>query len=257
MKLVSNRMTRFKIYVIFHKFLVPECYETLSSEDIETYVRFFAVNTKIPKEIPNTLTQHVIRERELPWYNPFLQHNQFCESSAFFHAYKNPEMFLKDTPYIGFIHYDMLLKKEALEFLEKEITAATEPILFTQMTLNAKPHLTQIIPLSSWDTLVKLYNILFGTSRTIYDILDRDIPLYHSFVIHRETFQRMMFFAENAIPYLFEMLNCETKHLPYMIERLHGVFLALQKLDGNPRIWIPIPGIIHQDRLKDGWKTAL
>ena len=244
----------FKIYVIFHKFLVPECYETLSGEDIARYVRFFAVNVKIPKEIPADLAPHVIRERDLPLYDPFLQHNRFCESSAFFHVYRNPEIFFKDTPYIGFIHYDMLLKKEALEFLEKEIAAATEPILFTQMTLTARPHLTQIIPLTSWESLVKLYNVIFGKSRSIHDILDKELPLYHSFVIHRETFRRMMFYAERAIPYLFEMLRCETKHLPYMIERLHGVFLALDHLEGTR--WIPLPGVIHQDRLKDGWQTA-
>lgn len=246
----------FKIYVIFHKFLVPECYETLSADDIVKYVRFFAVNAKIPKEIPETLAPYVIRERELLWYNPFLQYNQFCESSAFFHAWKNPAQFLKDTPYIGFIHYDMLLKKEAIEFLEREIAAATEPVLFTQMTLKARPHLTQIIQLSEWDRIVNLYNVLFGKTHTIHSILDMDIPLYHSFVIHCDTFDRMMFFAERAIPYLFEMLHFDTKHLPYMIERLHGVFLALQKLDGSPGKWIPLPGVIHQDRLKDSWKST-
>ena len=249
-----NKMS-FKIYVVFHKFLVPECYETLSGEDIAKYVRFFSVNSKLPKVIPDNLAPYVIRERELPRYDPFLQHNRFCESSVFFHVYRNPEMFLKDD-YVGFIHYDMLLKKEALEFLEREIAAATEPVLFTQMTLTARPHLTQIIKLSDWESLVKLYNIMFGKSHSIFNILDKDLPLYHSFVIHRETFHRMMFYAERAIPYLFEMLECDTKHLPYMIERLHGVFLALQQLDGTPSKWIPLPGVIHQDRLKDGWQTA-
>lgn len=255
MKLVSNRMTNFRIYVIFHKFLVPECYETLSIENIEKYVRFCGVNTKIPKEIPNTLVPYVMHERELPWYNPFLQHNRFCESSVFFHAYKNPEIFFKDTSYIGFIHYDMLLKKEALEFLEKEIASAKEEVLFTHATFTARPHIRQVIHLSQWDMLIKIYNVLFEKSRTILDVLDNDIPLYHSFVIHRDTFNRMMFFAERAIPYLFDMLHCETRHLPYMIERLHGVFLALEQLDGSPQKWIPIPGIIHQDRLKDSWQT--
>jgi hypothetical protein len=246
-------MTEFTIYVIFHKFLVPECYETLSGEDITDHVRFFSVNAKISKEVPESLAPYVICERDLQWYNPFLQHNRFCESSAFFHAYKNPAVFLKDE-YIGFIHYDMLLKKEALEFLKKEIAATKKPVLFTQMTLNARPHLTQIIHLSQWNILVKIYNTIFEKSYSIYDVLDKDLPLYHSFVIHRETFHRMMFYAERAIPYLFEMLHFETKHLPYMVERLHGVFLALDKLDGTT--WISLPGVIHQDRLKDRWQTA-
>jgi len=247
-------MPQFKIYVIFHKFLVPECYETLSGEDIAKYVRFFAVNAQIVKQIPDELKPFVIHERELQMYDPFMQHNHFCESSVFFHIYRNPELFLKDTPYIGFIHYDMLLKREALEFLEREIGEATEEILFTQATLEARPHLHQIVQLEQWDKLVGLYNVIFQKNHTIHTIIDTDIPLYHSFVLHRDTFYRMMFFAERAIPYLFEIIGFNTYHLPYHIERLHGIFLALQRVDGCPAKSIPLPGVIHQDRLKDGWQ---
>lgn len=244
----------FKINVIFHKFLVPECYETLSGEDIAKYVRFLAVNAKIPKEIPAALAPYVVHERSLPWYDPFLQHNRFCESSAFFHAYRNPNIFLQEE-YIGFVHYDMLLKKEALEFLEREIASATEGTLFTHVTLMARPHLDQIFQLGHWEQLVKLYNLMFQRNHTIHTVLDKEIPLYHTFVIHRQAFHRMMFFAERAVPFLFEMLQFDTKHLPFMLERLHAVFLALQREDGLLAKWIPIPGIVHQDRLKDAWKS--
>ena len=244
----------FKINVIFHNYLVPECYETLSGEDIEQHVRFVGVNAKLPKSVPPELAPYVIEERELRWYNPFLQHNRFCESSVFFHAWKNPSIFLQDT-YIGFIHYDMLLKKEALACIRAELATATAPVLFTQATLVARPHLDQVFKLTQWDKLVQLYNIIFKKSHTIHTIIDKEIPLYHSFVMHRDTFHRMMVFAEAAIPYMFEMLNYDTRHLPYQIERLHGIFLALQKEDGNPARWIPLPGVIHQDRLKDNWQT--
>jgi len=244
----------FRINVIFHKFLVPECYETLSGEDIAKYVRFFGVNAKIPKEIPAALAPYVIHERELPLYDPFMQHNRFCESSVFFHAYKNPIKML-DTPYVGFIHYDMLLKKEALEFLEREIADASGEILFTHSALIARPHLTQIISLTQWNVLVQFYNVIFQKSYTIHTVLDKEIPLYHSFVIHRDTFHRMMFFAERAAPYLFEILNFSTEHLPFMLERLHGIFLALERENGLQ--WRPIPGIIHVDLLRDAWRSAL
>jgi hypothetical protein len=242
----------FRIYVVFHKFLVPECYETLSGEDIAKYVRFFAVNAKIPKHIPDELKQHVIHERSLTWYDPFMQHNRFCESSAFFHIYKNAE--LMQTPYIGFIHYDMLLKREAIQFLEGQLADAKEEVLFTQATLIARDHLMQIFPLVCWEKLVELYNIIFQKKHSIHTIIDKEIPLYHSFIIHRHTFHKMMFFAERAIPFLFEFLGFDTRHIPYQIERLHGIFLALQREDGLK--WIPLPGVIHQDRLKDAWQTA-
>ena len=241
----------FTLYVVFHKFLVPECYETLSPEQ-RNYLRFMAVNAKIPKEIPENLQPLVLAERDLLWYNPFLQHNRFCESSAFFHVWKNPQLI---TEYIGFFHYDMLIEKSAIEFLQEQIkTLGNERVLFTNVTLTARDHIQQILDLRQWDSIIQLYNVIFKRSHTIFSVLDEQLPLYHSFVVHRETFDRMMFFAEKAIPYLFELIGFDTKHLPFMIERLHGVFLALQRLDGEVSRWIPLPGITHLDRLKDSWK---
>jgi len=243
----------FRINVIFHKFLVAEAYETLSEEDIAAYVRFVAVNAKIQKTVPTALAPYIIHERELTWYDPFLQHNRFCESSVFFHAYRNPDKFL-DRPYIGFIHYDMLLKKEALEFLERE-TATEAEILFTQSTLVARTHLEQVISTEHWNILIQFYNVMFQKNHTLLSVLEEEIPLYHSFVIHRDTFRRMMIFVERAVPYLFEMLNFSTEYLPFMLERLYGVFLALEKKNGLK--WLSIPGIIHVDALKDAWRSAL
>jgi hypothetical protein len=246
----------FKINVIFHKFLVRECYETLSGEDIRQHLRFVAVNAIIPKEIPQELAPYVIQERQLLWYNPFMQHNRFCESSAFFHAWKNPDVFL-DTPYIGFVHYDMLVKREALDFFKREITAAEarqEEVIFAPYCHVAREHLDQFT-LGFWDNFVSFYNTLFKTHHTIYTIVDKPIPLYHTFVLHRTTFSRMMAFAELAIPHLFEALACNTEHLPFQIERLHGVFLALHREDRTPARWFTdIPGIVHLDRLKDDWR---
>jgi hypothetical protein len=240
----------FTLYVVFHKFLVPECYETLSGEQMN-YLRFMAVNAKIPKEVPENLRPLVIAERNLPWYNPFLQHNRFCESSAFFHVWKNPQL-LND--YIGFFHYDMLIERPAIEFLQEQIKGlGAERVLFTNVTLTARPHIQQILDLPQWNQIIQLYNRTFGTSHTIFTVLDEELPMYHSFVVHRETFERMMLFAEKAIPALFELIGFDTKHLPFMIERLHGIFLALQRLDGAVR-WIPLPGITHLDRLKDSWR---
>jgi hypothetical protein len=241
----------FTLYVVFHKFLVPECYETLSGEDLK-YLRFIAVNAKIPKKVPMFLEPYVIEERRLAWYNPFMQHNRFCESSAFFHVWKNPPLM---NDYIGFFHYDMLIEKPAIECLKREIEAiGTERVVFTNVTLTARPHIQQIVELRQWDQIVQIYNVMFGKRHTIVNILDEELPMYHSFVVHRETFERMMMFAERAIPYLFELIGCDTKHLPFMLERLHGVFLALQRLDGAVSRWISLPGITHLDRLKDSWR---
>ena len=244
---------RFSLYVVFHKFLVPECYETLSVEDFD-HVRFMAVNAKIEKSVPEALAPYVIEERRLAWYDPFLQYNRFCESSTFFHVWKNPDLM---NEYVGFFHYDMLMNKTAIEFLKENmpsIDKRDERVLFTNVTLTAWPQLNQVISIEQWNQIVAIYNTMFHTRHSIMDILNEQLPLYHSFVAHRMIFERMMLFAEKAIPRLFEMLGYDTKHLPFMIERMHGVGLALQKRDGFTHRWVSLPGITHVDRLKDSWK---
>jgi hypothetical protein len=243
----------FMLYVVFHKFLVPECYETLSGEHFR-HLRFLAVNGKIEKKIPEALAPYVLEERRLGWYDPFLQHNRFCESSAFVHVWKNPEL-MRD--YVGFLHYDMLLDKGAIEFLEEQIRAAhgrSERVLFTHVTLTAWRELNQVISIAGWQKILDIYAAVFGTRHNIMDILNEKIPLYHTFVVDRETFAAMMTFAEKAIPVLFELIGYDTTHLPFMLERLHGVFLLLRRIDGAVHRWIPLPGITHLDRLKDSWK---
>jgi hypothetical protein len=240
----------FTLYIIFHKFLVPEAYETLSPTDL-AHLRFFAVNAKIPKKIPEHLKQNVIEERKLAWYNPFLQHNRFCESSAFFHLWKNPHLIT--TEYLGFFHYDMLITEATIRFLEAE--ARGPGLLFTNVCLPAAPQLCQIIPIHAWGACISAYNTMFGTRHTIADVLKEDLPLYHSFVVHRDTFHKMMTYAEKVIPHLFEMIGFDTMHLPFMIERLHGIFLTLQTLEGQVK-QLSLPGVTHVDALKDHWRGA-
>jgi hypothetical protein len=152
----------------------------------------------------------------------------------------------------------MIFKSDIVDILQKEILAAEEvgeKVLFVQSALIARPHLGQTFPLMGWQKIINLYNAIYGTRFHLLQVLYEKIPLYHSFVLHRDTFKELMFFAEFAIPKLFELLNYETKHLPYDIERLHGIFLKLHTLNGRIQRWIPLSGsVIHTDRLKDDWK---
>ena len=67
----------------------------------------------------------------------------------------------------------------------------------------------------------------------------------------------MMQFAEIATPVLFELLGHSTRHLPYHMERLHGLFLLLQTLDGHITRWATLPGIDHRSDLNDPWQDEL
>lgn len=246
----------FRLYIVFHKFLVEELYKELTDEQINRYIRFVAVNQKIQKEIPARLAPYVIYERRMPWYNPFLQYNHFCESSVFFHVWRNGLHQAK--PYVGFLHYDMEIKREAIETLERECTAALargEPVLFPQSCLTARPHVDQVLQLRTWDALLGIYRALSGSSKSLWDVLDEEIPLYHSFVLGRDQFHRLMVHAERTIPHLFDLLDQNPRHLPYMLERMHGLFLGLEKADGRVTRWIPLPGVLHHDHFKDAWRA--
>jgi hypothetical protein len=153
----------------------------------------------------------------------------------------------------------MVLKKEAIDFLIEKTTAAEaagKKLVFAPYCHEARQHLYQIISLAHWGVIVKIYNMMFGTHHTIHSVIDREIPLYHTFVLHKELFHRMMTFAEFVAPRLFEMIRFDTRHLPFMLERMHGVFLALQQLDGATGEWLPLPGVVHEDRLKDAWQKT-
>jgi hypothetical protein len=252
----------FRLFVIYHKILHEGCYDTVSGEELSKYVRFLGVNGAIQKQVPDSLLTLTIQERDLPWYNPFLQVNRFCETSAFTHVLRNAPLLLRESgaeiPYVGFCHYDMILRREAVEFLDREIRAAEaegRQMFFPHAALVARPHLGQLLSWQQWSELVTIYNAMFRSQRSIWDVVDKEIPLYHTYVMRRDLFQRMMLYAEFAIPRMFEMLNYETRHLPYQIERLHGIFLRLQELDGQTGEWKVIPGLIHQEHLKDAWQA--
>ena len=65
-----------------------------------------------------------------------------------------------------------------------------------------------------------------------------------------------MTFAEVVVPRLFELMGHDTRHLPFMLERMHGVFLTLRRMDGATGGWLELPGIVHEDGLKDAWEKT-
>ena len=239
----------YKFYTIFHKNLFKECYEKLSSEQFKK-ITFIAVNSKIKKEVPEEYIPQIIFERELQYYNPLWQHSNFCESSVFLHVYKNKEL-LNPYDYVGFFQYDMILNPEVFSIVEE---TDQNNYLFYQYAENSKRHLVQIIGLSGWSFILNMYNTIFSTNHTISKIVEEDIPLYHCYVLPKHIFEKMMLFCENVFPYLFELLGCETVHLPYHLERLHGIFLICQKLEGHLPHWIHLTGITHDNTLKDDWQ---
>ncbi len=246
----------FRFYIIFHKFLTTEAYEKVNPLYIQKYCRFIGVNGKIQKQpLPEQIAPYTIEERMLPWYDPFMQHNKFCESSVFFHVWKNAPLLLGPLKYVGFLQYDMVLENSLFQTIEHVIETIENPekTLFIHYAENSYRHLMQSTE-KFWEFIIHIYNEMFQTKHNLQDVFQRDIPLYHSFLIPRPIFEEMMKFAEQAFPRIFEMLGFETQHLPYHFERCHGIFLLLQTLDGKIVQWVKLPGIEHREGLKDPWQ---
>ncbi len=89
-------------YVIHDDFPLNCLYET-NLKFIDENIRLLGVNAQIPKNIPSILQDYVIHERQLPWYNPFLQYNNFSQDSPYYHVVKNAPIMLDPFEYVGFI----------------------------------------------------------------------------------------------------------------------------------------------------------
>lgn len=267
----------FRIYCIYHKFLTEEAYKDLSECYVRDYVRFIGVNAQIKKTVPPSLKHYCFEERLLANYDPFLQFNRFCESSVFYHIYKNQELLLEPFEYVGCVQYDMVLQNSMFETIINELVKTNNQsnILFYHYIDNLSKHLfnpftvavtdpstnqqkivVETMMYAEWSQIIQLYNTIFKTKHSIQDIYEKDFPLYHTFVLPKHIFQKMMFFASYAIPRIFEMLQFNTRHLPYHIERCHGLFLLFQKLEGHLPTWILLPGIDHRNDLKDPWQEC-
>jgi len=246
----------FRFYIIFHKFITPLAYEKLDKAYLQKYCRFVGVNGAIQKHVDPSFYPLIFEETQLPFFDPFLQFNRFCESSVFIHTFKNAQLLLDPYKFVGFLQYDMVLEDEMFKEIEYTLETIENPHkkLFVHYAENSARHLQQGIDVEGWTYIVNMYNQMFSTQHTLDEVLARNIPLYHTYLVPRDIFRKMMFFAERAVPRIFEMLGFETRHLPYHIERSHGIFLALQTMDKHLDMWIRLPGIEHRDDLKDPWQ---
>ena len=76
-------MEEFKIFVTFHGFINESCYSELSPEEFSHFV-FVAVNEKRQKTYPQDPKYKIIKEWELPIYDPELQRKGYNENSVIY-----------------------------------------------------------------------------------------------------------------------------------------------------------------------------
>lgn len=104
-----------KVFVVFHERLRPGCYEALDADEFDM-LTFVAVNPSVQKTYDETRFTRVIREWELPVYDPTLQERGYCENSVLWHAHLNNLYSPGDR--VLFLQWDMALEKGAIRNAE-------------------------------------------------------------------------------------------------------------------------------------------
>lgn len=250
----------FRFYVVFHSFLRGAAYEKLNFEYISRYCRFIGVNRQIEKKVLIPLLPYIQYEWDLPNYNPLYQHCKFYENSVLYHTAMNQNIMLDLFEYVGFLQYDMILDNSLFETVKNylHLHPDSSTTIFYHQVESAGPHLDQgpIVNLNMrygyeiWSKVIELYNNVYSKSFTIEEVLKKEIPLYNCFLLPKGIFKEMMVFSQSAFPIIFDMLG-DIKHLPYQLERCHGVFLLLHTLDKKIETWLQLPGIHHSSDLKE------
>jgi len=112
-------MTDFKIFVTFHGAINESCYSELSPEEFSHFV-FVAVNEKRPKTYPEDPKYKIIKEWELPIYDPELQRKGYNENSVLYHVYINK--LYGDATHVGFCQYDMHFNRGSIDYVKRTMT---------------------------------------------------------------------------------------------------------------------------------------
>ena len=111
-------MEDFKIFVVFHHSIHEKCYENLSDEEFSHLV-FVAVNEDIPKKYPSDQKYKIIKEWELPIYDPELQKIGYCENTVIRHVCLNK--LYGTATHVGFCQYDVFFMRGSIDKIKMDM----------------------------------------------------------------------------------------------------------------------------------------
>jgi hypothetical protein len=252
---------KFQIYVIFHKTLHKDFYESISEEVFREHITCIGVNEEIPKSYNPWFNASVIHENQFVKYNPLLQKQKYYESSVYHHIAHST--IINPYDYVGCIHYDMKITNKTLEHIQTNIDFHKNTNCLFYLDLAQGDHNicnsfgTPEKGASIWGEILQQYNDTFHTSFNLHHILYNSIPMFHCFVIPKHILQSLIPFIDKISPQIHDLLGkLQTKGekrntLPYHLERLWGFCLLLKKLEGFLPVWIPFQDIIHDESVKD------
>jgi hypothetical protein len=230
----------FQIFVIYHKVLYAKCYEKLPPELFQ-YLTFVAVNPAIEKIYPPS-NFSLIKEWELPLYNPRYQQKGYNENSVLFHLYLNG--ILKKYDYVGFCQYDMIFE----DFTP--LLAALKPSTYIGTEIRGNTHWNFCFggtELKTLDIMEKSFALTFERELG----RDRIYPLFNTYIVPSADFQKIVGWALQVDSLLVSWLTERPLDtIPYLIGSVFERVFAMgvgELLQRSETVWnIEHPGELKQ-----------
>ena len=243
----------YKIYVVFHKYLLDNCYKKDAQFNINNYI-FFKCNELFQAKYNENFGYNIKYEKDCEIYNPKLQDlkKPYMAVSALYHIYKNK--IYQDLDYIGFMEYDLslepdpvLIKKNPnVESIQKLKNVESMTSLIENTMINNKKLIiilsgrhrfksffeenTIINEQNLFYKIVNEYNEHFITNHSVQELLDENPVLgdQQSFLADTKTFEKIMGFMTTII----EGKKAEHKGLrpSFLLARYFGVTIHLMNV---------------------------
>jgi hypothetical protein len=245
----------YQLAFIGHERFYQETVAGISEEDIKKYVRFVCVNEKLPKHIPESFPKEcIVKEWEFPDYEKFYQENNYYQNSVFFNTMNVIETLGLDQ--IGFFQYDMIMSPKIFDTVKSTCEADKDAaIAFYPYPIE---QLFEIVNPGAWQFVIQQYSNFFQVEVDTDTLQEMKLALYHTFVIPKTNYCRMMHFAKKVLPNIATFLTSSgTRHMAGTLERLFALFLNMEIVTGNMKEFSWIDGLIHDDvnlRLRDEFR---
>jgi len=243
-----------KIFSIWHHKIFDHCYEKLDKKSLSK-ICMFDVNPSYKKEFNKDKNYEIIREYELPSYDHTLQVTNYCQTSCFYHVYKNK--LYNNYSYVGFIQYDMELEKDFVTDLEYNIHKNPETIFYNMaIGYGGKVEYEKLCEPYS-NSVLEQYNNFFKTNYTIHSILknplSKDFVCLHTFVITCKLFEKMMKWFCSIMDWLY--INYMNKYysspMSDLSEAIFGLFLLLERIQNSQMGFLPMKLVHEWPKLHD------
>ena len=247
----------YKIYVVFHKYLIDDCYlkDEKFNKDNFIFIKCNVFTAKYNKKFG----YNIIYEKDFPIYNPKLQNlkKPYMATSAIYHIYKNKVYNKLD--YIGFMEYDLSFEPDPILIsknpndkeiqdlkhikhinleIEKQMKINKRLIIILSGRNRFKSFYNEDIKYDGKNIFYKIideFNKHFNTNHNINQLIKENPVLgdQQSFLADKETFEQIMSF----ISYIIENKKVESIRIKnykrryyrpsFLIARYFGVTLHL------------------------------